>query len=117
MSNINELTEQERYDYFIEHVKLHKEVWLLQAQEGLFAMGEDDNGKQYIPVWPAKEFSDTYATGEWEGYQSEHMELKEFIDWMQELRDDDIFIGIFPDILMHSIPTDPIKLKKQLKSI
>jgi hypothetical protein len=116
MKKVNELTESERYDYFIDQALMQNEIWLLQAQEGLYAMCEDDNGKQYIPVWPAKEFSDSYATGEWEEYQSERMDLKEFIDWMQELRDDEIFIGVFPDEHMHAIPTDPIKLKKQLKS-
>jgi hypothetical protein len=113
--NISEQTEKERYDYFLEQALLKNEIWLLQAQEGLYAMFEDDNAKQYIPVWPGKEFSDSYATGDWEGYQSERMELKEFIDWMQELRDDEIFIGVFPDQNMQAIPTDPIKLKKQLK--
>jgi hypothetical protein len=113
--NIKEFTDKERYDYFIEQALEHQEVWLLQAQDGLYAMFEDDEAKQYIPVWPANEFSSFYATGDWEGYQSERMSLREFIDWMQELRDDQIFIGVFPDESMHAMATDPIALKKQLK--
>jgi len=112
--NITELTDKERYEYFIEQCIQHKAIWLLQVQEGMYAMFEGDNKKQYIPVWPGQEFADAYATDDWEGYQSERMDLKEFLDWMEELHDDQIFIGVFPGTGMQAIPVEPFLLKTQL---
>jgi hypothetical protein len=77
-------------------------------------MFEDDNGQQYIPVWPEKEFADSYAIGDWDGYESERMGLHEFLDWMQELQNDQIMIGAFPNSIMQAIPIEPLSFKKQL---
>ncbi len=112
--DISNLPDKERYEYLIKHVNKQKEIWLLQAQDGLYAMFEDDNGQQYIPVWPEKAFADSYAVGDWDGYESERMGLHEFLDWMQELQNDQIMIGAFPNSSMQAIPVEPLSLKKQL---
>jgi len=113
--NMAEQADKERFDYFIEQAIQQNEIWLLQVQEGLYAMFEDENEQQYIPVWPGEEYAKTYATGDWEGYQSERMDLKEFTDWLQELAEDQIFIGVFPGNGLLAVPIKPIALKKQLK--
>jgi hypothetical protein len=114
MEEISNLTDKERYGYLINHINKQKEIWLLQAQDGLYAMFEDDNGQQYIPIWPEKKFADSYAEGDWEGYESERMVLHEFLDWMQELQNDQIMIGAFPNSNMQAIPLEPLSFKKQL---
>jgi hypothetical protein len=111
----NELPDNERYEYLINHAAKHKEVWLLHAVDGLYAMFEDQTGQQYIPVWPEKEYASSYAIDDWDGYSSDRMGLGEFLDWLKELKNDMIFIGVFPDSNFQAIPVDPLVLKQQLE--
>jgi len=111
----DELPDSERYEYLIKNATQHKEVWLLHAIDGLYAMFEDQQGQQYIPVWPEQVFAASYAIDDWEGYSSQRMGLGEFLDWLKELKNDEIFIGVFPDNNFQAIPVDPITLKKQLE--
>lgn len=112
--SVDKLPDNERYEYLINQAVKNKEVWLLHAIDGLYAMFEDENDFQYIPVWPEKRFADTYAEGDWEGYTSDRMGLGEFIEWLQELKDDNIFIGAFPSANLQALSVDPLDLKKRL---
>lgn len=112
--NLDELPDNERYEYLINQAVKNKEVWLLHAIDGLYAMFEDDNEYQYIPVWPEKRFADAYAVGDWDGYTAIGMGLGEFLEWLQELKEDEIYIGAFPNATMQAISVDPIDLKKRL---
>jgi hypothetical protein len=111
---VNELADKDRYEYLIGEVVKQKEIWLLQANDGVYAMFEDSNGQSYIPVWPGKEFAVTYAMDDWEDYVPEKMPLREFLEWMQELKADQIMIGAFPNSNLQSMAVDPIDLKHLL---
>jgi len=111
---VDELPDNERYEYLVAEVVKNKAVWLLHAIDGLYAMFEDDNNFQYIPVWPEKKFADSYAVGDWDGYSAQQMGLGEFLDWLQELKEDEIFIGAFPSASMQALSVDPLDLKKKL---
>jgi len=111
---INNLTEKERYEYLIQNTVDHKEVWLLQDNDSSFAMFEDGMGNSYIPIWPEKNFAQIHAVDDWEGYVAERMSLNEFLEWLDELKEDQILIGAIPDSNMHALSVDPIEFKKQL---
>jgi hypothetical protein len=113
-NNLKNLTGAERYAYFIKEIITHKEVWLLKAHDGLYAMVEDNNNQTYLTVWPDATMVQDFVTGDWEEYIPERMGLAEFLDWMQELKDDGILIGVFPDAAMQSMAVDPMELKKLL---
>lgn len=105
---------QERYKYLIDSILLNKEVWMLQASDGSFAMFEDATGQSYVAVWPDKESTGPFAMDDWEGYIPGRMGLGEFLNWMDELKNDGIMIGAFPNSAMQSLALDPLDLKKQL---
>lgn len=114
MDNISNKTDQERYIYLVDSILQNKQVWMLQAEDGFFAMFEDNNGQSYIPVWPDKELTMPFAVDDWEGYIPARMGLGEFLNWMDELKNDNIMIGAFPESNMQSLAIDPIDFKKQL---
>lgn len=83
-----------RYEYFVKKVVDWEEVWGLY-QDG-WAMTKDDNGNLLIPFWPRKEFAQFCATGEWEGYTSELIELDEFLnEWLPGIKKDGYKLSIF----------------------
>ena len=104
----------ERYEFLIKMVNFKKEIWLLQTEDGLYAMFEDNENKSYIPVWPEKKFAEAFAIDDWDGYVAERMGLGEFLDWMSELKEDEIMIGAFPYEVSNSMGIDPIDFKKVL---
>ena len=114
---IGNLTEKERYEYLIENTVVHKEVWLLQDNDSSFAMFEDGIGNSYIPIWPEKNLAQIHAVDDWAGYSAERMSLNEFLEWLDELKEDQILIGALPDINMHALSVDPVEFKKQLIQI
>lgn len=110
----NNKSNQERYKYLIDSIILNKQVWMLQASDGSFAMFEDTNGQSYVAVWPDKESTVPFTIDDWEGYTPDCMGLGEFLDWMNELKNDGIMIGAFPNSAMQSLALDPLDFKKQL---
>lgn len=112
--NINELPDNERYEYLINYSADNKEIWLLKAFDGMYAMFEDNNGQEYMPVWPEQKYAEQYAADDWDGYVPDKMEAYEFINWMQELKDDKIIIAAFPNSNSRIIPIDPLDIKKHL---
>jgi hypothetical protein len=114
INEINGLTEKERYEYLIQNTVGRKEIWLLQDEDSSFAMFEDGMGNSYIPVWPEKILSQAHAIDDWEGYVPERMGIGEFLEWLEELKEDQILIGAIPDMNMHALSVDPIEFKNQL---
>jgi hypothetical protein len=113
-ANMNERSNPERYAYLLSTVVKQQEIWLLKARDGFYAMFEDGAKQSYLPVWPDKEYAQGYATGDWEEYEPEAMSLKEFLEWLPELKEDEIKIGAFPNSNSESMGVDAIDLKKQL---
>jgi hypothetical protein len=114
MNNPVDKSGQDRYKYLIDSILQSRKIWMLQAEDGSFAMFEDNSGQSYVPVWPDKEMTEPFAVDDWEGYIPASMGLGEFLDWMNELKKDGIMIGAFPDSNMQSLSVDPLAFKSQL---
>lgn len=91
-----ETTDEQRYQQLIQTIASKKEVWLLFAYEGMYAMLDDEEGNQYLPVWPDEKFAKDYAKEDWDGYFPERMGIGEFLSWLDELEEDGIKIAAFP---------------------
>lgn len=112
MENLYEASDEIRYNFLIQEVVKNKEIWLLQAMEGMFAMLEDSNGQEYIPVWPSSETAAQYASGDWQDYAPTAMGLFEFNSWMKELDEDAVKIAAFPNSNERIIPVDALHIKR-----
>jgi len=86
---------KKRYEYFIKRIVDFEEVWSLADTEG-FALTKDDNGRLLAPFWPAQEYAEYCAIGEWKEYKPEKIEFDEFMsEWLPGLKNDNIGISIF----------------------
>ncbi|MBW7847188.1 MAG: DUF2750 domain-containing protein [Bacteroidales bacterium] len=90
--------EQNLFERFIAKSVENDGVWLLQAMDGMFAMVESDDFRSYLAVWDNENDAATAAVAEWEGYTAIQMELKEWIHWLNEMIEDQAWIGIAPDV-------------------
>lgn len=112
MEDMYVASDEERYNFLIQTVARNKTIWLLQERDGMFAMMEDANGQEYIPVWPTREYALKNMGDDWEGYQAEPMDLFEFNSWLKELEDDAVMIAAFPNDSDKIIPVQAVVLKR-----
>lgn len=115
MDSLTEASDEVRYNFLIQTVAKTKTIWLLQERDGMFAMMEDANAQEYIPVWPEKEYARLSAVDDWSDYQPEAMDLFEFNSWMKELAEDTVKIAAFPNGSGSIIPLDALVIKKHLE--
>lgn len=107
-------TEELKYQKFIENSIKNREVWLLQAYTGMYAMLDDLSGTQYMPVWDDEQDAVNYAKDDWSEYQPDRMGIGEFISWLDELEADLIKIAVAPFSDSQIIPQKAKTLKKHL---
>ncbi len=88
---------EDKLGKFLNAIVESRKVWLLEAQEGFFAMLEDADGEPYIPLWETQEQAAKAAQGDWEGYGVTDMGFSELEHWLKELADDDIDIAVSPE--------------------
>lgn len=106
--------DQQRFEEFVQYVISNRELWLLQADEGQFALLGDDTGSSFIPVWASEEESKKAIEAEWTGYQCTQMGINEFISWLDELHADELFVGLNPDENSKVLALAPLALKERL---
>lgn len=97
---------------FITEIKENKILWLLEARPGFFAMVEDNGENSYIPVWSKKQDAIDNANDDWEGYNVTGMSIDEFVDWMNELHEDNIGIAISTEQPGQMLPIAAKDMKK-----
>lgn len=67
-----------RYRHFIKQVADRQVVWGLY-KDG-WAMAKANSGRYVFPVWPAPEYAELCAAGDWEGYASADIPLDDFLN-------------------------------------
>src|SRR5690242_1564773 len=94
--SVSRLPPLERFKHFVKRVADWGEVWCLRGQSGWTVMGDQD-GKEYIPIWPHPKYAEACSNGEWEGRKPEPIQLRDWLDkWTPGLTQDQRFLTIFP---------------------
>ncbi len=107
---------EERYDFFLSHVAEEREVWILvNADNRFLKISADDEGVEYLPVWPASEFAKDYADGS-DGLVPLSISLPDFFrKWVPGLTKDGLEVGVFPGLDKTLWITEPEELKRDLQ--
>jgi hypothetical protein len=95
LESVVNLSDEERYGYFIRKVCDVELVWSLN-NEG-WATSADNKGNIVLPFWPEQEFAALCATDNWKGYLPTSISLDEFLsEWLPGMDEDSSQASIFP---------------------
>jgi hypothetical protein len=108
------LPDGQRYSYFIKRVADQAAIWSVRSTDG-WVLGADDNGNEYMPVWPHPRFAKACTSDEWAG-EPESIEVHEWIrKWIPGLMNDNRKIFVFPTPGGKGVAVDPQRVKKDLE--
>lgn len=94
LESVISLPSSKRYEHFVKTIADWQEVWGLY-QDG-WALATTDDGGAVFPLWPAKEYAELCAEGEWRGYMPRPIGLDEFIDvLLPKMKSDGVLPGVF----------------------
>ncbi len=83
-----------RYEHFVKVIADRQEVWGLY--ENGWALAGTDDGTTVFPLWPAREYAQLCAEGQWVGYEPRAISLNELMDeLLQKLKKDGLLPGVF----------------------
>ena len=113
ISNIEKLSPQDRYGYFIRKVADTQEVFLIQ-EDGQFVLLGDKNEDEAIPVWPEKEFAEMMLVDEWKYHSLEVVNVYDFVDWLDKLEAEGVKIAAFPMANLNAVVVSADEMKNHL---
>lgn len=113
LATIEQYNVEQRFAYLLEEVVSHNEIWILTDQHGCVMLNSDD--EDCLPIWPNKEFAQTWATGEWQDCEPQNITLKKwFSHWLPGLEDDELAIVLFPNQSEEGLILFPDEFKQAL---
>jgi hypothetical protein len=94
IENLMNLSEKEKYNYFIRKVVDFEEIWGLY-NNGWALLGDEKNN-QVCVFWPEKELAELCAIGKWNGYEACVIDLNDFLEkWITGMEKDNFLVSIF----------------------
>ena len=116
LAAILSLDGEERYDYFLSLVAEEREIWILvNADNRFLKISSDDEGVEYLPVWPAKAFAEGYAEGSAD-LSPLSVSLPDFFrKWVPGLAKDGLEVGVLPGLDKTVWITEAGELKRDLQ--
>jgi len=107
---------EERYRYFLEQVAARQQAWGLSGKGG-WAIAEDDNGEDLIPLWPRSEFAQAAASGLWESDKPRAIALDDlFGQWLPGMKADGRLATVFPVGEAHDLVLSASQLRGDLEA-
>ncbi len=116
LAEILGLDGEERYDYFLSLVAEEREVWILvNADNRFLKISSEDEGVEYLPVWPASAFAMEYAKGA-DDLSPKSISLPDFFrKWVPGLSKDGLEVGVLPGLDKTVWITEAEELKRDLQ--
>ncbi|QSX38015.1 DUF2750 domain-containing protein [Shewanella sedimentimangrovi] len=114
LAQITALTPEGRYDYLVEQVKEHKEIWTLQDNDGCVMLTTED--EDCIPMWPSEEAAAQWAVDDWQDCQPLSIPLNEWEErWVSGMEDDELMVAVFPVQDDLGVVVQPWELQQRLQ--
>ncbi len=108
-----QMSDQQRFEYFVEQSVINKEIWLLTDEHGCVMLNTED--EDCVPVWPSLEAAEAWATDEWQDCEAQPIALKTWqMRWSDGLEEDGFFVVVCPMGEQEGLVVDPQDLAKEL---
>jgi hypothetical protein len=108
---------EDRYDYFLSIVGEEREIWILINNDNQFLkIFSEEEGFEYLPVWPEDEFAQEYAEAAGDNLTPKSIALPEFLNkWVSGLQRDGLEVGVFPGVDKSVWIIEPSELKTDIQ--
>lgn len=113
LKNIFNLSSEDRYGYFVRKVADTEEVWVIKEGEEYVTLGDNEEHVT-IPVFPEKEFAELLLTDDWSNCIIETLEVHVFMEWLDQLQQENVKIAAFPKDDFTAVVIDPEEMKNHL---
>ena len=117
IESILKLTAKERFEYSIKTIAGTEVIYLLDGKDDGICL-QDDNGKEYLMIFPESEFAELSMEWNPQANSIDEMELENFLeDTIPMMVENDIKLAIFPlDEKTDTIILDPMEFAKIINS-
>ena len=89
------LSDQQRFDLFMQNLMAEREAWILTDEHGAVMLTEND--EDLVPFWPTAETAKLWATEEWQHCQPLKLSFDDLQNkWLPGMEEDDLCLIIFP---------------------
>lgn len=107
-----------RYEIFLDMVSDERDIWIVLNDQGEFLkIFSEDDGVEYLPVWPHSDFAGTYCDNE-NGLEVKCISVPEFFSrWVPGLERDKLMVGVFPKLAEDVWMAEPSELKSDLQDV
>lgn len=103
-----------RYEYWIKKVADQQKVWSLW-RDG-WSLASDNEGREFVPVWPHPKYAELCATDQWTGYVPKVIDLEAWLErWILGIEKDNRWVAVFPTPSDRGIAVEPSKLGSDLR--
>ena len=110
---VSALPGEKRYEYFVKKAADWDAVWAL-GDEDTFTGAADAEGRTLLPVWPHRSFAEACALDEWKNATPVELDLSEFKDVLEDLRDKGSLVAVFQTPDGKAVHVDPGRLVDDL---
>lgn len=109
-----ELSNHQRYQYFIDKVVEHGVIWSLANDEGWVTLSAE--GDNCLPIWPHADYAAQWATGDWSDCTPKSVTLETWLKrWTKGLKNDETLLVVFPNLEEEALLVDPDELDDDLR--
>ena len=108
------LSNYQRYQYFIDKVTEHGEIWSLANDEGWVTLSAE--GDNCLPIWPHADYAAQWATGDWSDCNPKSIAVDLWLKrWTKGLKNDETLLVVFPNLEEESLLVEPDELDDDLR--
>lgn len=117
LENINKLSEEERYEYFVRQVVQFEQIWAISVN-GDYILFELHDGKTVFPVWSDEESAMEFMFEEHKniGAVPDKISIDGFMSaCIPDMINDNVYFGVFYNLDRESIIIDGASLLKDIE--
>lgn len=116
LKKANQLSADQRYEFFIEHAVRSGFIWSLESEEGWVVLSTDDD-EECLPIWSHKELAAAWAIDDWSDCTPQAIALDLWLErWTPGMIEDGSLLAVFPRDDEEGAVVGPKELRASLEA-